>query len=185
MFCPQCGAQVPDGSGFCPACGFAMSGQTRQGDPMGGAPQGFSGYPPQGGQPPYGVPSPVQPGVPYQAGHVQTDRSLAAYILLSIVTCGIYGIYWLVCMVNDLNTAANTTNDTTGGVVFLLSIITCGIYLWVWMYKAGEKVAMIKRRSGGYAESNNGLLYLLLAIFGLSIVSYCLIQSELNNVAAY
>ncbi len=157
MFCPKCGQLCNDNAAFCPACGADL----RESGPV----------------------SPSRGNDSFRAPIKQ--RSIAVCIILTFITCGIYGIYWLVCMVNDLNTAANTTNDTTGGVVFLLSIITCGIYLWVWMYKAGEKVAMIKRRSGGYAESNNGLLYLLLAIFGLSIVSYCLIQSELNNVAAY
>ena len=36
----------------------------------------------------------------------------------------------------------------------------------------------------GEAPQDSSLLYLLLAIFGLSIVDYCLIQFELNKVAA-
>ena len=35
----------------------------------------------------------------------------------------------------------------------------------------------------GEAPSNSGLIYLLCAIFGLGIVAYALIQSELNKVA--
>lgn len=112
-------------------------------------------------------------------------RSIVTCILLSIVTCGIYGIYWTVCLVNDLNTASGTPQDTSGGVVFLLSLVTCGIYMYYWMYKAGEKVSVIQRRQGRMNSENNGLLYLLLSIFGLSIVSYCLIQSELNQVASF
>ena len=69
-------------------------------------------------------------------------------------------------------------------MVFLLSLVTCGIYELYWMYKAGNKVNNIKRRSGMYADGNTGILYLILSIFGLSIISWCLIQSELNNVAA-
>ncbi len=66
----------------------------------------------------------------------------------------------------------------------MLSLITCGIYELYWMYKAGNKVDKIKRRSGMYADSNTGILYLILAVLSFGIVSYCLIQSELNNVAA-
>lgn len=111
------------------------------------------------------------------------NRNIAVCIILSIITCGIYGIYWLICMVNDLNVAADTPNDTSGGVVFLLSIITCNIYFWYWCYKAGEKVQLAQQKRGLPSDSNSGVLYLILSIFGLSIVTYCLIQSELNKMA--
>ncbi|MBE5938275.1 MAG: DUF4234 domain-containing protein [Lachnospiraceae bacterium] len=106
-------------------------------------------------------------------------------IILSIITCGIYGIIWYIQIVDDLNTASGDMNGQSGGMVFLLTLITCGIYGWYWMYKAGEKVSVIRQRQGLPANDSNGILYLVLAFFGLGIVSYCLIQSELNNVAAY
>ena len=74
------------------------------------------------------------------------ERNIVTCIILSIITCGIYGIYWEICLVNDLNVAADTPNDTSGGMVFLLSIITCGIYMLYWMYKAGEKVQALRQR---------------------------------------
>ena len=66
--------------------------------------------------------------------------------------------------------------------VVILTIVTCGIYGWVWLYKAGEKVDKIKELNGE-APSSSSVIYLLLAIFGLAIVAYALIQSELNKVA--
>lgn len=111
------------------------------------------------------------------------ERNIAVCIILSLVTCGIYGIYWMVCMANDLNTAAETPNDTSGGMVFLLSLITCGIYAFYWLYKAGGKLESAQQKRG-LPSSNNGVLYLILAILGLGIVNYCLIQNELNKLAA-
>ena len=111
------------------------------------------------------------------------NRNIAVCIILSIVTCGIYGIYWFICMVNDVNTVSDKPNDTSGGVVFLLSIITCSIYLWFWMYKAGEKIQYAQEKRG-LPATNNGVLYLVLELFGLGIVSYCLIQSELNKMSS-
>lgn len=67
-------------------------------------------------------------------------------------------------------------------MVLLLSIITCNIYGLYWMYKAGEKVD-VARTSRGLPSQNNGLLYVLLSVFGLSIVSWALLQSELNQLA--
>ena len=67
-------------------------------------------------------------------------------------------------------------------MTIILSIVTCGIYSWIWLYKTGDKVDRI-RQMNGELPSNSGLIYLLCAIFGLSIVSYALIQTELNKVA--
>lgn len=42
MFCPKCGAQVPDGSPFCSACGAPMGQQAApMNQPMGGMQQSF------------------------------------------------------------------------------------------------------------------------------------------------
>ena len=50
------------------------------------------------------------------------------------------------------------------------------------MYKAGEKIDSA-RVARGMPSQNNGLIYLLLSLFGLSIVSYALMQNELNQFA--
>lgn len=109
------------------------------------------------------------------------NRNIVVCILLSIITCGIYGIIWFIELVNDLNYASDSSDDTSGGIVFLLSLITCGIYGMYWFYKASEKVNALKRKKGLNTDSSLGILYLLLAIFGFSIINYCLIQNELNN----
>lgn len=111
------------------------------------------------------------------------ERNIVLCIVLSIVTCGIYGLYWEICLVNDLNTAADTPNDTSGVMVVILSIVTCSIYLFYWMYKAGEKVQKAQQARNLPADSNSGVIYLVLTLFGLGIVSYCLIQNELNKMA--
>lgn len=64
----------------------------------------------------------------------------------------------------------------------MLSIVTCGIYLWYWMYKRGEILDRAKAERG-LPSSNSGILYIILTFFGLGIVSYALIQNELNNLA--
>ena len=56
------------------------------------------------------------------------QRNIAVCIILSIVTCGIYGIYWFIVLSNDTNTVSNAENATSGGVAFVLSLITCNIY---------------------------------------------------------
>ena len=108
-------------------------------------------------------------------------RNIAVCIILSIVTCGIYGIYWFICLNNDTNTASNTFG-TSGGVAFLLTLVTCGIYGIYWAYKQGEKMDVAKRNRG-ISSSNSGILYLILSLFGFSIIAWALMQNELNQLA--
>lgn len=109
-------------------------------------------------------------------------RSIALYIILSIITCGLFGIYWEYCLVNDTNTATGNTDGKNGIVVILLNLITCGIFWWIWVYKAGEGLDTVKVKNGGQA-GNRAILYLILSIFGLGIVAVALIQNELNELA--
>jgi len=108
------------------------------------------------------------------------QRSIALYIVLTFVTCGIFGIIWYVSLANDINTVAGV-EDTSGIVVFLLTVITCGIYGLYWAYRCGEKIDKAKQNRG-LASGNGGILYLLLYIFG-GIIAYALIQHEINKLA--
>ncbi len=105
------------------------------------------------------------------------ERNIALCIIFSIITCGIYTIYWYIMMVNDLNEVSGHPEDTTGGMVFLLTLVTCGIYGWIWLYNAGKKVDEMD------GTGDNSILFLILAIFGLGIVDYAIIQDKINKHA--
>lgn len=111
-----------------------------------------------------------------------TKRNIATNIILAIVTCGIWGLVWSIQMIDDVNLLSGDSNAPSGIIVILLSIITCGIYLWFWLYKAGEKMDMV-RLNYGLQKQDRAMMYLLFAILGLSIVSWALIQSDLNAIA--
>ena len=108
-------------------------------------------------------------------------RDIVVCIILSIVTCGIYGLYWMSTLTDDMN---QLTGDysTSGVTAVVFTIITCGIYGLYWMYKQGEKLDNVKAQRG-YPTSNSALLFLVLAIFRLGIVSYAIMQNEINNFA--
>ena len=68
-----------------------------------------------------------------------TRRSIGLAIVLSIITCGIYALYWIGKINDDVNVLSGETQATSGGMVLLLSIVTCGIYELYWLYKMGER----------------------------------------------
>lgn len=110
------------------------------------------------------------------------QRNIAMCIILSIVTCGIYSLYWFYQMTNDVASTNNKEYTTSGGTAILLTIVTCGIYSFYWNYKMGKALDDVNM-GRGRATQDRALVYLLLSIFGLSIVSWALIQSELNELA--
>ena len=109
------------------------------------------------------------------------NRNIVTAILLSIVTCGIYGLIWQVNLDKELNEMAGTPEQAKGWMVVVLTLITCGIYGWIWIYKMGEKVDIIKTNAGQPAGSNT-VLFLVLQICGLGIVNYCIMQNTINSV---
>jgi len=108
-------------------------------------------------------------------------RSVAVCVILSIVTCGIYSIFWLYTIARGFYyTQTQERVNTTPGVTILLVIITCGIYGYYCYYKWGQASTEIAARFGRDA-SDKAVLYLILAIFGFAIINDALIQSDFND----
>lgn len=108
-------------------------------------------------------------------------RNIALCVVLSIITLGIYGIYWFVKLTDESNDVSGTPT-ASGGKAFLFTLISCGIYGIYWFYKLGEKIDTAKSNRG-MDSSSSSVIYLILSIFGLGIVAYCLAQNELNKLA--
>lgn len=75
------------------------------------------------------------------------QRSVPLCIVLTIITCGIYGLYWMVCLTDD-STEVTGMGNTSGGMALVFSLITCGIYSIYWAYKMGEKLDMARAPAG-------------------------------------
>ena len=81
---------------------------------------------------------------------VKEDRSIVMYILLSLVTCGIYSYWFLYTMAQDANVVCAGDGKSTPGLVqfILLSFVTCGIYGWFWYYSLANRLAENAPRYG-------------------------------------
>lgn len=108
------------------------------------------------------------------------NRNIVLCIIFSIITCGIYGIYWFIVMTNDMNTMTPDDYTTSGGMALLWTLITCGIYGIYWNYKMGVKMNATEQRENGTINGSYHILFLLLSLFGFAIINYCIMQSKLN-----
>ncbi len=95
-------------------------------------------------------------------------RSVALAIIFSIITFGIYAIYWFVCLTNDSNRICPEKATAGGGLAILFTIITCGIYTFYWHYRLGKKLG------------EESVAFLLLSVVGLGIIAWAIAQSNIN-----
>lgn len=109
------------------------------------------------------------------------NRNIVLQIVLTIVTCGLYGFYWFITLTDD---AARKADDPklNGVTALLLTIVTCGIYGYYWYYKMGKTLKAAGEKNG-VAIDDNSVLYIILGVFGLGIVAWCLMQADLNKMA--
>lgn len=111
------------------------------------------------------------------------QRSVLSVILLTLITCGIYEFYWIYKTTEDLG-------DYTGdhrfnpGMAVLFTIITCGLYSFYWWYQMAQLETRAQQMNGRVVVGDNKILYLVLAIFSLSIVNMAILQSDLNAIYA-
>ena len=171
MFCPKCGKNVEDGATVCPNCGSQLGGADQSSTEKkleDTATQAFN----NSGNELKNAFNDIRNSLsgnpaPYAGEKLKTDRSLLVYIILSIITCGIYGYYFVYKMARDVNIACEGDGESTAGLLqfIVLSFVTCGIYAWIWYYKLGNRLAENAPRYGMNFQEN-GTTVLMWQLFG-------------------
>ena len=105
-------------------------------------------------------------------------RSIGVCILLSIITLGIYSLYWMYLLVKNTRLIQKNTSSCLGEMICLIFIPFYSLY---WWYTRGEKVKL-EFNQHNYNSVSNGVVYLILAILGLNIVSMAIMQSDFNSL---
>ena len=158
-FCPNCGNEVAENSNFCTKCGTNLgnSDNTKNGSTV-----IINNY-----------------NTTNNSGIKIPERNIVTNVIFTILTCGIYGIYWFICLTDDANIVSEE-NDTSGGMAFVLSLITCNIYGIYWAYRMGQKIHEAGQKRN-IAVGDKAILYLILQFVGLGVINYCLMQNDLNR----
>lgn len=104
------------------------------------------------------------------------SRNIVTAIILSIVTCGIYGIYWAIMLARESVSVKDEHDDGLLEIILMLFLPFIGFYL-------AEKKLAEGCAAKGIAHKDNSVIYLVLGLIGLGIVNYCMMQNDLNNIA--
>lgn len=161
-FCAHCGKPISDTGRFCPSCGKQIPVappifRTAPAPAPAPAPTPTYAYPyaPPSVRADYGCAvqrnaSPV--------GQLKTNKGLLKYILLSLITFGIYGLVAMSSVSNDINIVASRYDGRRTMhyclLFFLISPITFGIASIVWFHKISNRIGNeLKRRQINYSFS--------------------------------
>src|SRR5688572_25577620 len=159
--------------------------------PPGGYPLPPGGYappPPPGGMPWGAPPAPGGPlaGVPEVRAGVLRERNPVPLILLSLVTCGAYSVYWLYQTTRALRDGLDQPNlNPTVDVV--LAIVTCGLWaIYAHFRNAGLLHRALTRFEPGARDQSVIVLILdVAALFtGVTwLIALFILQDEHNRLA--
>ena len=124
---------------------------------------------------------------------VTEDRNFVLYVVLTIITCGIYGLVFLYSMIQDVNTVCDGDGEHTRGLLglILLSLVTCGIYSFYWYYCLGNRLAKNAPRYGMSFQENGTTVLLWMVIgsllcgLGTWVANYIIIKNCNQLCAAY
>lgn len=119
------------------------------------------------------------------------QRSFTSFLLLTIITCGIYAIFFYYQLGEDMNQVCAGDGEETPSylVAFLLGLITLGIYPIFWYYKVADRQQRNAPRYG-FAISEGGSTYLLWLIVGYlacyigSFYAQYILIKNMNTLAA-
>ena len=124
---------------------------------------------------------------------VEQNRSLLKWLLLGIVTCGIYDLYFIYKLAQDVNKICEGDGDNTPGLLsfILLTLVTCGIYGYYWYYKLGDRLFRNGPRYNIQVGESGGtiLLYMLINLIsggiGTILATHFIIRNTNSLAAAY
>lgn len=105
------------------------------------------------------------------------ERNIVTSIILSVVTCGLYGIYWVICLAREAVSVKDPADSGILEIVLMLFLPFLGFFM-------AEKKLAEGCAEKGIAHQDNSVLYLILGLVGLGIVNYCMMQNDLNKIAA-
>ena len=105
--------------------------------------------------------------------------NVALDIVLTLLTCGIYGLFWQARIFRVVN-AFLGREKYSFWLWFLLSLITCNIYNIFAQYDLAKSINEVQAKLGKPVNENLPLLNLVFSILPLHVIYGAIDQSEIN-----
>ena len=86
-------------------------------------------------------------------------RDVMLRILLTFFTCGLYGLYWMKTLTDDIHAFSGRPTTPTGGKVVLLTLVTCSLYFYYWLYQISGELVEARRERGLLPDAISNATY--------------------------
>jgi hypothetical protein len=106
---------------------------------------------------------------------------VAAGIIFSVISCGIYNVYWNYRQMKAMN-ALLGREEFDFGKWAILTLLSCGIYHVYYEYRMGNELQEWLTQNGRSVNPNLATMGLILSICGLTVVADAVYQHELNKL---
>ena len=123
----------------------------------------------------------AEPGGGGRAGSPEHELSIPLYLILTLITCGIYNLYWNYRQMQACNEMVGR-EEFSWPMWFLLSLVTCGVYHLFYQYKMGSVIVEIQRQSGRPVFDSLPVVSILVTLFGGSVIVDVIHQYEINTL---
>ena len=107
--------------------------------------------------------------------------SIALYLVLTLLTCGLFNIYWNYRQMQECNDFLER-NEFSFLIWLILVPLTCGLYHLYYQYKMGAAINEIQYRLELPITDGLPILSIVAAILGFGVVADCIHQNELNRI---
>lgn len=118
--------------------------------------------------------------------NVKTNRSFFLFIVLTILTCGIYTLFFWHSYVKDVNTICAGDGKKTNGIALtiLLSLITFGIYTLIWTYGMQNRLRdnASKYNAGPIASGGNILCWQIFGSLLFGIGPWIAMYKQIDSI---
>lgn len=106
------------------------------------------------------------------------NRNIALVIIFSIISCGIYSLYWTYVTMDALDKEGQASN-----MPVIAQFLLCFFYIGYLLFgmNANSNINAIKQ-SRGIATTDNNVLWMVLGFF-IPIVLVAIVQNEINQLA--
>ena len=91
-------------------------------------------------------------------------RDVTLSIILTFITCGLYGLYWMYKLTEEIHALSGKPRTPDGGTVVLYTILTCSFYFYYWLYKISGELVDLRRESGLPPDSVSNKTYMIVTV---------------------
>lgn len=103
------------------------------------------------------------------------NRNVGLVVVFSIITCGLYFLYWHYVTAQDLNREETEQAPVMNFILaILVGMLTCGIFMYIWLYLFYKKIDKL-------TGDDNVLVNFLLAVFFTPVAGMAIAQNSING----